>query len=96
MEAVKIPQPLREAQSYSRITVPPRRTRRQALFAPELMGPAMKQAFVMLRPDIQWANPVMFVVEVGAFLTLLYVVSALAGGAQGLVPVSYFIALDAW
>ena len=29
--------------------------------------PALKQAFVMLRPDVQWKNPVMFVVEVGAF-----------------------------
>ena len=33
---------------------------------------ALKQSFVMLRPDIQWKNPVMFVVEVGAFLTLLF------------------------
>ena len=38
-----------------------------------------KQSFVMLRPDIQWANPVMFVVEVGAFLTLLFVIQAAAG-----------------
>ncbi len=30
----------------------------------------------MLRPDIQWKNPVMFVVEVGAILTLLYVFAA--------------------
>ena len=36
--------------------------------------PALKQAFVMLRPDMQWKNPVMFVVEVGAFLTLLFIV----------------------
>ena len=34
-----------------------------------------KQSFVMLRPDIQWKNPVMFVVEVGAVLTLLFVVA---------------------
>ena len=33
----------------------------------------------MLRPDIQWKNPVMFVVEVGAFLTLAYLVQALLG-----------------
>ena len=30
----------------------------------------------MLRPDIQWRNPVMFVVEVGAVLTLLFIVQA--------------------
>src|SRR5271170_6266840 len=95
MEAIKIP-PKPESRPAAEIPIAPRRTRRQALLAPELVRPAFKQAFVMLRPDIQWANPVMFVVEVGAFLTLLYVVSALAGGSQGLIPVSYFIAVDAW
>ena len=75
---------------------PPRRTRRQALLAPDLVAEAVKRSFVMLRPDIQWANPVMFVVEVGAFLTLLFVVQALITGAGSRVPVTYFIALDAW
>jgi potassium-transporting ATPase ATP-binding subunit len=95
MEAIKIP-PKPESRPAAEIPIAPRRTRRQALLAPELVWPAARQAFAMLRPDIQWANPVMFVVEIGAFLTLLYVVSALAGGSQGLIPVSYFIALDAW
>jgi potassium-transporting ATPase ATP-binding subunit len=75
---------------------PPRRTRRIALFAPELMGPALRQAFVMLRPDIQWTNPVMFVVEVGAFLTLLFVIGAAMGYSASQVPVGYFVALDMW
>ena len=56
--------------SSARRPRPPRRTRRQDLFAPELVRQRLKQSFVMLRPDIQWTNPVMFVVEVGAFLTL--------------------------
>ena len=60
------------------------------------MRPALKQAFVMLRPDIQWANPVMFVVELGAFLTLLFVVQAALGQSASQVPVTYFIALDVW
>ena len=34
-----------------------------------LLKAALRQAFVMLRPDIQWKNPVMFVVEVGTVLT---------------------------
>jgi K+-transporting ATPase ATPase B chain len=75
---------------------PPRRSRRMALFAPELVRPALRQAFIMLRPDIQWANPVMFVVEVGAFLTLLFVVAAAMGQSASQVPITYFIALDAW
>jgi K+-transporting ATPase ATPase B chain len=57
---------------------------------------ALKQAFVMLRPDIQWKNPVMFVVEVGALLTLLYIIEAAFGSAASQVAMGYFIALDVW
>ncbi len=96
MEAFKIPQHAPESRSAPEISIGARRTRRQALFARELVWPALRQSVVMLRPDIQWANPVMFVVEVGAFLTLLYVISALVGTSTTRVPVSYFIALDAW
>ena len=75
---------------------PGRRTRRQDLLAPELVNAALKQSFIMLRPDIQWKNPVMFVVEVGAFLTLLFVLQAALVGSASQVPVTYFIALDVW
>jgi K+-transporting ATPase ATPase B chain len=51
---------------------------------------------MMLRPDIQWTNPVMFVVEVGAFLTLLFVISAAMGYSASQVPIGYFVALDVW
>jgi K+-transporting ATPase ATPase B chain len=70
-------------------------SRRQGLFAPQLLRAALKQSFVMLRPNIQWKNPVMFVVEVGTVLTLLFTIAALVGGA-GHVSVSYLIALDVW
>jgi len=73
-----------------------RRVRRQNLFAPELVRAALKQSVVMLRPDVQWKNPVMFVVEVGAFLTLLFVIQAAVGASSSQVPVSYFVALDVW
>jgi potassium-transporting ATPase ATP-binding subunit len=75
---------------------PPRRMRREALFDRELLVAALKQAFVMLRPDIQWKNPVMFVVAVGAFLTLLFVVRAAMGSSASQVSLGYFIALDVW
>ncbi|MGD1018169.1 MAG: potassium-transporting ATPase subunit KdpB [Verrucomicrobiia bacterium] len=74
----------------------PHHKRQKVLLTGEAVGEALKQAFVMLRPDIQWKNPVMFVVEVGAILTLFYVVQALFGHSASLAPVSYFIALDAW
>jgi len=50
----------------------------------------------MLRPDIQWSNPVMFVVEVGAVLTLLFIIQAIVSTSASQVPITYFIALDFW
>jgi K+-transporting ATPase ATPase B chain len=72
-----------------------RLSRRQGLFAPDLLKTALKQAFVMLRPDIQWKNPVMFVVEVGTVLTILFTVLAIAQGRPWSYW-SYFLALDVW
>ncbi len=80
----------------SKSTKPPRRVKRRALLEKKTALPAFKQSFVMLRPDIQWKNPVMFVVEVGAILTLLYVLAAAFGNQVSQVPITYFIALDAW
>src|SRR5262245_16639787 len=72
-----------------------RLSRKQGLFAPDLLKAALKQAFVMLRPDIQWKNPVMFVVEIGTALSILYTIAALFG-AGGQVSVTYLLALDVW
>jgi K+-transporting ATPase ATPase B chain len=72
-----------------------RLSRRKGLFAPDLLRAALKQSFVMLRPDIQWKNPVMFVVEIGTALTILFTIVALLGKG-GAVPVSYLIQLDIW
>ena len=75
---------------------PPRRTKSQGLFEPELLRESLKQAFVMLRPDIQWSNPVMFVVEIGAVLTLLFIIQAAVSNSASQVPITYFIGLDFW
>jgi K+-transporting ATPase ATPase B chain len=72
-----------------------RASRRYGLFAPHLLRAALKQAFVMLRPDIQWKNPVMFVVEIGTVLTLVFTIAALLG-SRSRVPVSYLLGLDLW
>ena len=60
------------------------------------MRPAIKEAFLMLRPDVQWRNPVMFVVEIGSVLTLLFIIQAALSQSVSQVPISYFIALDFW
>jgi K+-transporting ATPase ATPase B chain len=80
----------------SKSQMPQRRVTRRALLEKTTLLPALKQSFVMLRPDIQWKNPVMFVVEVGAVLTLLYVFAAAFGNQVSQVPITYFIALTAW
>ena len=81
---------------FSKSTKPPRRVKGRALFEKNTVIPALKQSFVMLRPDIQWKNPVMFVVEVGAILTLIYVLNALFGNSVSQVSISYFIAITVW
>src|ERR1700675_3166187 len=77
-------------------TKPPGRHQAARLLTPGTVGPALKQAFVIVRPDIQWKNPVMFVVEVGAFLTLAYLIQALLGKSESQVSIGNFVALDAW
>src|SRR5215475_8967738 len=72
-----------------------RASRRASLFAPELTKAALKQSFVMLRPDIQWKNPVMFVVEVGTVLSIIFTIRAMLGYASQ-ASLGYLIALDVW
>jgi K+-transporting ATPase ATPase B chain len=55
----------------------------------------LKQSFIMLRPDIQWKNPVMFVVEIGTVLSIVYTIQAGLGVANP-ERFMYFIALDVW
>jgi potassium-transporting ATPase ATP-binding subunit len=70
--------------------------RRQDLFSSDIVLNALKQSVLMLRPDVQWKNPVMFVVEIGAVLTLLYVIQGALGQSSSAVSLTYFIALDIW
>ena len=75
---------------------PMRRVRPKGLLEKDTAIEALKQAFIMLRPDIQWKNPVMFVVEVGAILTLVSIVAMAFGWEKSQVAMSYFVALDIW
>ena len=75
---------------------PPRQSPQQGLFASALVRAALRQSVVALRPDIQWKNPVMFVVEIGAVLTLVFIIQMALGAAHSQAPLTYFIALDVW
>src|SRR5437868_15479124 len=73
-----------------------RLSRRQGLFAPDLLRAALRRAFVMLRPDVLWKNPVMFTVEVGTALSVVYTVYKAVDPGSTLASPGYLIALDVW
>jgi len=75
---------------------PPRKSPTGGLFASALVRAALRQSLIALRPDIQWKNPVMFVVEIGAVLTLIFIIQMALGTAHSQAPLTYFIALDVW
>ncbi len=50
----------------------------------------------MLRPDIQWKNPVMFVVEVGVAVSIAYTVAKWLHPDAYQVSLGYLVALDVW
>jgi K+-transporting ATPase ATPase B chain len=89
------PSPASEIPVAEQMKLARRLSRRQGLFAPDLLKAALKQSFLMLRPDIQWKNPVMFVVEVGTVLTIIFTIAALLGRG-GQTSLSYLFALDCW
>jgi K+-transporting ATPase ATPase B chain len=75
---------------------PPRKPEAHRLVDRELLGMAFRHSLIALRPDIQWKNPVMFVVEIGAVLTLVFIVQMALGVVQSHAPLTYFIALFVW
>lgn len=62
----------------------------KSMFDPKLVKPAIADSFKKLAPQIQWRNPVMFVVYLGSILTTLFLIQSLFGKAEA---ASGFIAL---
>ncbi len=69
-----------------------------SLFDPALAKPAIAEAFKKLSPRVQWRNPVMFVVYVGALFTTGLWVHALAGTgpAAGEPGSGFVLAVALW
>jgi K+-transporting ATPase ATPase B chain len=65
-----------------------------SLFDPLLLKPAVADAFRKLAPQVQWRNPVMFVVYVGAIVTTGLWLHALGG--QGEAPAGFILAIALW
>ena len=95
MPAPLVQEPPTISPSPEQLKLERRHSRKAGLFEPELLKAALKQSLVMLRPDIQWKNPVMFVVEVGSVLTIIYTIAKLLG-VQSAAGVGYLLALDFW
>src|SRR6478736_842249 len=91
-----IPEPKSLQSNPEDLKIARRLSRRKGLFDPELLKTAFRQAFVMLRPDRMWKNPVMFVVEVGTVLSIIYTVVKVVNPASTLAGLGYLIALDVW
>jgi K+-transporting ATPase ATPase B chain len=85
------PVPLEDFKSL----LPKKLVRARPLFDPEIVGRAIRASFGKLNPITLMKNPVMFVVEVGAALTSLFLVRDLVTGAGGIV-FSVQIALWLW
>ncbi len=71
------------------LLLPKKLVRSRPLFDPEIVGRATKASFLKLNPVTLMKNPVMFVVEVGAALTTVFLIRDLFTGAAG---TAFFIA----
>jgi K+-transporting ATPase ATPase B chain len=65
-----------------------------SMFDRSLLGPAVADSFTKLDPRVQWRNPVMFVVYIGAILTTLLGVQALLGNGEA--PAWFIINVAIW
>jgi K+-transporting ATPase ATPase B chain len=95
---VQIPEPDvdNNANNNDLTTLIPRKlVRARPLFDPDILGRATKDCFVKLNPYTLWKNPVMFVVEVGAFVTTVFLIRDIAKGA-GEIGFTFQIVLWLW
>jgi K+-transporting ATPase ATPase B chain len=65
-----------------------------ALVDRAILRSALVESFRKLAPQVQWKNPVMFVVYIGSLLATLLWIQALAG--QGEAPAGFIFAVAVW
>ena len=73
--------------------LPKKLARSRPLFDPEIVGRAVRASFTKLNPLTLLKNPVMFVVEVGAALTTIYLIRDIVTGAGG---VGFTLQISVW
>jgi len=75
--------------------LPKKLVRSRPLFDPEIVARAVRASFVKMNPVLLVKNPVMFVVEVGAALTTIFLIRDAIAGSAG-IDFSFQIALWLW
>jgi K+-transporting ATPase ATPase B chain len=73
--------------------IPKKLVRARPLFDPEILRRALKDSLVKLNPVTLMKNPVIFVVEIGAALVLLFLVRDITVGASG---IGFELQIDLW
>ncbi len=73
--------------------IPRKLVRARPLFDPEILQRAIKDSFIKLNPGTLWKNPVMFVVEVGAFVTTVFLVR---DGIRGVGEIGFTFQIVLW
>ena len=73
--------------------MPKKLVRARPLFDPEILRRALKDSVLKLNPVTLMKNPVIFVVEVGAALVLLFLVRDIATGAG---KIGFELQIDLW
>src|ERR1700726_3475942 len=73
--------------------IPKKLVRARPLFDPEILRRALKDSVLKLNPVTLMTNPVIFVVEVGASLTMIFLVRDIAIGAPN---TGFELQIDLW
>src|ERR1700756_2759915 len=73
--------------------IPKKLVRARPLFDPEILRRALKDSVLKLNPMTLMRNPVIFVVEVGAALVLLFLVRDVATGVG---KIGFELQIDLW
>src|SRR5712691_5578070 len=81
---ITAPKPEKLPQDDPTSLIPKKLVRSRPLFDPEIVNRATKASFAKLNPVTLLKNPVMFVVEVGAALTTVFLIRDLFTGAAGI------------
>ena len=88
------PAPVRRRRGRIETTLIPKKlVRARPLFDPEILRRALKDSVLKLNPVTLMKNPVIFVVEVGAALVLLFLIRDIAIGAGG---IGFELQIDLW